>query len=48
MVKTYCLKEKIATERSDPKIIRTKNNRVMERTVCKSCGSYKYRFIKGH
>ena len=35
------------SEGSDPKITRTKNNRVMERTVCKSCGSYKYRFIKG-
>ena len=47
MTKSYCLKERIETESSDPKIIRMKNNRVMKRTVCKSCGGYKYRFIKG-
>ena len=47
MVKPYCLKERKETEGSDPKIIRTKKNRVIERTLCKSCGIYKYRFIKG-
>ena len=47
MAKSYFLKERKVTERSDPKILRTKNNRVMERTICKSCGIYKYRFIKG-
>ena len=46
MVKTYCLKERKVTEGSDPKILRTKNNRVMERTIWRSCGIYKYRFIK--
>ena len=48
MVKAYCLKERKVTEGSESKIIRTKSNWVMERAVCKSCGSYKYRFIKGH
>ena len=47
MVKSYCLKERKVTEESDSKILRTKNNRVMERTICKSCDIYKYRFIKG-
>ena len=48
MVKSYCLKERKVTARSDPKIFRTKNNRHMERTMCSSCGIYKYRFIKRH
>ena len=48
MVKSYCLKERKVTEEFDTEIIRTKNNRVMERTICKSCGIFKYRFIKGH
>ena len=49
MVKFYFLKERKETDGSDPKIIRAKNNRVMERTVCKSCGIYIYIyiFIKG-
>jgi len=47
MVKSYCLKERKVTEGFDPKIIRTKNNRVMERTRCINCGIFKYRFIKG-
>ena len=46
MVKSYCLKERKETEGSDPKILRTQNNRIMERTMCKCCGNYKYRFIK--
>ena len=33
MVKSYCLKERKETEGSDPKILRTKNNQVMERTM---------------
>jgi len=47
MVKSYCLKERKVAEESDPKILRTKNNRVMERTMCRSYGIYKYRFVKG-
>ena len=47
-MKSYCLKERKETEGSEPKIIRTKNNRLLERTICKSCGIYKYKFIKGH
>ena len=46
MVKSYCLKERKVTEGFDPKIIRTKKDRVMERTICKICGIFKYRFIK--
>ena len=47
MVKSYCLKERKLTEGYDPKILKTKNNRVMERTIFRSCGIFKYKFIKG-
>ena len=43
MVKSYCLKERKVTEGFDPKIIRTKTIE-----LCKSCGIFKYRFIKDH
>ena len=47
MVKSYCLKERKVTEGCDLKILKTTNNRVMERTRCINCGIFKYRFIKG-
>ena len=47
MVKSYCLKERKVTEGYDAQILKTKNNRVMERNRCINCGVYKYKFIKG-
>ena len=46
MVKTYCLKERKLTENINPKIIKTENGRLIERSKCASCGVNKARFIK--
>ena len=45
-MKTYCLKYKKDTDNIDPKIIRTKNNRLVMQSKCSVCGIKKSRFIK--
>ena len=46
MVKSYCLKKRKHTENVNPKIVKTKNNRLMEASKCASCSVKKARFIK--
>ena len=45
-MKTYCLKYKKDTENIDPKIVRTKNNRLLMQTECSDCRNKKSRFVK--
>ena len=45
-MKTYCVKCKKDTENNDPKIVRTKNNRLLMQTKCSDCGNKKSRFVK--
>ena len=44
-MKTYCLKCKTNTENIDPKIFRTKNNRLLMQSKCSDCKNKKP-FIK--
>ena len=43
---TYCIKCKKDTENIDPKIVRTKNNRLLMQTECSDCRNKKSRFVK--
>ena len=43
---TYCIKSKKDTGNIDPKIVRTKNNRLVMQSKCSICGIKKSRFIK--
>ena len=45
-MKTYCLKCKNDTEIIDPKIVKTKNNRLLMQTDCSDCRNKKSRFVK--
>ena len=45
-MKTYCMKCKKGTENIDPKIFRTKNNRLIMQSKCSVCGIKKSRFVK--
>ena len=45
-MKTYCVKCKKDTENNDPKIVRTKNNRLIMQTKCSDCRNKKSRFVK--
>ena len=45
-MKTYCVKRKKETENIDPKIVRTKNNRLLMQTECSDCRNKKSRFVK--
>ena len=45
-MKTYCLKCKKDTENIDPKIVRTKNNRLLMQSTCSDCKNKKSRFVK--
>ena len=45
-MKTYCLKCKKDTENIDPKMFRTKNNRLIMQSKCSDCGIKKSRFVK--
>ena len=45
-MKTYCVKCKKDTENIDPKIVRTKNNRLVMQSKCSICGIKKSRFVK--
>ena len=43
---TYCVKCRKDTENIDPKIVRTKNNRLVMQSKCSICGIKKSRFVK--
>ena len=43
---TYCVKCRKGTENIDPKIVRTKNNRLVMQSKCSICGIKKPRFVK--
>ena len=45
-MKTYCMKCRKVTENIDPKIVRTKNNRLVMQSKCSVCGIKKSRFVK--
>ena len=45
-MKTYCVKCKKDTDNIDPKIFRTKNNRLLVQSKCSNCKSKKSRFVK--
>ena len=45
-MKIYCIKCKKDTENIDPKIVRTKNNRVLMQTECSDSRNKKSRFVK--
>ena len=43
---TYCFKCKTNTANIDPKVVRTKNNRLLMQSKCSVCGTKKSRFGK--
>ena len=43
---TYCLKCKRITKSIDPKMFRTKNNRLLMQSKCSDSGNKKSRFVK--
>ena len=45
-MKTYCLKCKKDTENIDPKIVRTKNNRLLMQSKSSDCKNKKSQFVK--
>ena len=45
-MKTYCLKCRNVTEKIDPKMVRTKNNRLVMQSKCPACEIKKSRFVK--
>ena len=45
-MKTYYVKFRRDNENIDPKIFRTKNNRLIKQSKCPACGIKKSRFIK--
>ena len=45
-MKTYCLKCKTNTDNIDPKMFRTKNNRLLMQSKCSVCKNKKSRFVK--
>ena len=45
-MKTYCLNCKTNTDNIDPKMFRTRNNRLPMQSKCSVCGIKKSRFVK--
>ena len=45
-MKIYCMKRRRDTENIDPKMVRTKNNRLIMQSKCSVCGIKKSRFVK--
>ena len=45
-MKTYCLKRKRDTENIDPKIFRTRNNKLLMQSTWSDCKNKKSRFVK--
>ena len=46
MQQTYCIKCRKNTENIDPKMVRTKNNRLIKQSKCPACGIKKSKFVK--
>ena len=46
MMNTYCLKCKTNTDNIDPKMFKTKKNRLLMQSKCSVCGTKKSRFVK--
>ena len=45
-MKSYCMKCRKDAENIDPKMVRTKNNRLIRQSKCPVCGIKKSRFVK--
>ena len=45
-MKTYCIKCRRDSENIDPKMVRTKNYRLIMQSKCSVCGIKKSRFVK--
>ena len=45
-MRTYCLKCKTNTDNIDPKMFKTKNNRLLMQSKCSVCKNKKSRFVK--
>ena len=45
-MKTYCVKCRKNTDNIDPKIFKTKNNRLLMQSKCSNCKNKKSRFVK--
>ena len=45
-MKTFCVKCRKDTENVDPKMVRTKNNRLVMQSKCFVCGIKRSRFVK--
>ena len=45
-INTYCLKCKKDTANIDPKMVKTKNNRLLMQSKCSACRNKKSRFVK--
>ena len=45
-MKTYCWKCKTNTENIDPRVVRTKNNKLFMQSQCTDCKNKKSRFVK--
>ena len=45
-MKTYCAKCRKDTGNIDPKMVRTKNNRLIMQSKCPACGIKNSRFVK--
>ena len=45
-MKIYCVTRRKNTESIDPKMVRTKNNRLVMESKCSVCGIKKSRFVK--
>ena len=45
-MKSYCVKWRKDTENVDPKIVKTKNNRIIMQSKCSVCRIKKPRFVK--
>ena len=43
---TYCLKWKTNANNIDPKMVKTKNNRLLMQSKCSVCGTKKSKFVK--
>ena len=46
MKTTYCVRCKKDTDNIDPKMFKTKNNRLLMQSKCSVCGTKKSRFVK--
>ena len=45
-MQTYCINCRKYTENIDPKMVRTKNGRLLMQSKCTDCGIKKSRFVK--